>query len=311
MSKKTVLEYRYYSMPSGEYILPLYGEQWRIEYGIDTGDTQHFHNFYEIGYCHEGEGEVRIEDRTFPYEGGMYTLIPAHVPHTTKSKAGGLCLWSFLFLDIEGFLRDRLQMDAKRRTEIIQSINHRGTIKTMKNHPQIGRLVLKIIREFEEKSAYYEEAIQANLYELIIEMLRLDTKNTGEIQGIYMNSCIENALDFIESHYAEDLKVSSIATACGLSESYFRRIFRETMSLSPADYLNFVRIERACTLLNEQNLSMEEIGIAVGYQTPSTFNRNFKKITGMQPTQWKRNISGHRGRIADFKVNVLKGWGFK
>lgn len=102
MKKHTALEFRYYNMPMGSYILPLYGDSWRREYGWDTGDTQHFHNYFELGFCHEGKGEVRIEDRVLPYGGGMYTMIPAHIPHTTKSASGNQCYWEYLFVDIDG-----------------------------------------------------------------------------------------------------------------------------------------------------------------------------------------------------------------
>ena len=311
MKKHTALEFRYYNMPTGSYILPLYGDSWRREYGWDTGDTQHFHNCLELGLCHEGRGEVRIEDRVLPYEDGMYTMIPAHVPHTTKSVPGNLCFWEYLFVDIEGFLKDKLRMDSRRRMEYIRALNHRGTIRTMKNHPQAGRLILRILDEFRQKKLFYEEAIHGAFYALIIEMLRLDIQSGGDEQGIRMNSSIEAALQYMESHYSKNLRAGQISRACGLSESHFRRTFEEVMRVSPMDYLNQIRIKNACNLINEKNVSMEEIGRMVGYQTPSTFNRNFKRITGMQPLRWKQEVSTHRGRIADFNVKALKGWNFE
>lgn len=112
----------------------------------------------------------------------------------------------------------------------------------------------------------------------------------------------------MENHYSKNLRAGQISRACGLSESHFRRTFEEVMRVSPMDYLNQIRIKNACNLINEKNVSMEEIGRMVGYQTPSTFNRNFKRITGMQPLRWKQEVSTHRGRIADFNVKALKGW---
>lgn len=238
-------------------------------------------------------------------------MIPAHIPHTTKSASGNQCYWEYLFVDIDGFLGEKLQMDSRQKMEYTQALNHRGTIRTMKNHPQAGRLVLKILDEFRQKKPYYEEAVNAAFYALIIEMLRLDIKSGGVGQGIRMNSSVEMALQYMGSHYSQNLKAAQISRACGLSESHFRRTFEEVMGVPPMDYLNLIRIQNACTLINEQNLSMEEIAGKVGYQTPSTFNRNFKRITGMQPLRWKQEISGHRGRIADFNVKVLKGWDYE
>ena len=275
MKKHTALEFRYYNMPTGSYILPLYGDSWRREYGWDTGDTQHFHNYFELGFCHEGKGEVRIEDRVLPYSGGMYTMIPAHIPHTTKSASGNQCYWEYLFVDIDGFLGEKLQMDSRQKMEYTQALNHRGTIRTMKNHPQAGRLVLKILDEFRQKKPYYEEAVNAAFYALIIEMLRLDIKSGGVGQGIRMNSSVEMALQYMGSHYSQNLKAAQISRACGLSESHFRRTFEEVMGVPPMDYLNLIRIKNACTLINEQNLTMGGPANATITMSHYIYNKSF------------------------------------
>lgn len=53
---------------------------------------------------------------------------------------------------------------------------------------------------------------------------------------------------------------------------------------------------------------MEDVGYRVGYQTPSTFNRNFKKLTGKTPYQWKENSGKKDIHYSDFNISALKGW---
>ena len=76
----------------------------------------------------------------------------------------------------------------------------------------------------------------------------------------------------------------------------------------PNDFINFVRIRKACDLMKRADMSMDEIGIRVGYQTASTFNRNFRKITGNTPYQWKKEEQSHEGIMTDFKISAEKGW---
>jgi AraC-like DNA-binding protein len=99
-----------------------------------------------------------------------------------------------------------------------------------------------------------------------------------------------------------------MALVCGLSESHFRRIFEESVGMTPMDYINIVRIEKACSLLSGTEQSVKEICFAVGYDTPSTFNRNFMKVTGKTPSQWKREHKNEGVDLSDYHVNIKKGW---
>lgn len=277
--KKRRIEYRYYDMPSGSYILPLLGKGWEQEYGVGIREMLHFHNYMEIGYCYNGDGELIIEDRVYQYHGSMFSVIPANIPHTTNSRPGHICKWEFLFIDIEGFIKNEMHMDAMREGAVLSVINRRGTLKSEQNHGVMSRLILNIIRECREQSIYYTESIKGYLYALVIEMMRL-----------------------------ADERVEDIAMASGLSESHFRRIFEEAMNMKPLDYVNLVRVDRACIMMAKEDLSMEEISFRVGYQTQSTFNRNFKRLTGYSPHQWKRKENSHEGILKNYQISALKGW---
>ncbi len=78
--------------------------------------------------------------------------------------------------------------------------------------------------------------------------------------------------------------------------------------MKPADYLNMIRIENACELLKQTDLTIEQICFKVGYPIPSTFNRNFKSITGTTPHKYREH---GKYLIPDndvFNVTAKKGW---
>lgn len=93
-----------------------------------------------------------------------------------------------------------------------------------------------------------------------------------------------------------------------MSETHFRRIFQETMNMTPVEYVNFVRIRKACELIDKTDISMEEVAGKVGFVTPSTFNRNFRRIVGTSPYQWKKRPDSHERKLAEYKISALKGW---
>lgn len=96
------------------------------------------------------------------------------------------------------------------------------------------------------------------------------------------------ALQYIMEHYTETIRIADLAKACYVSESYFRRIFLECMHVSPAEYMNQFRINKACELIKNENYSLGVIASKVGFQSTATFYRNFKRQIGCKPFQWQR-----------------------
>ena len=78
--------------------------------------------------------------------------------------------------------------------------------------------------------------------------------------------------------------------------------------MTPLDYVNMIRIQMACELIRKTNRSMGDIAIKCGYDTISTFNRNFKKITGLTPYQLKNNPENYESKLLRFHISAEKGW---
>ena len=68
--KRERLEFRFYEIPAGESALALFGEQWTGTYG-HTDICMHFHNLFEIGYCHRGRGLLVLGEKEHVYEDGL------------------------------------------------------------------------------------------------------------------------------------------------------------------------------------------------------------------------------------------------
>ena len=301
------MEFRFYDIPNGDYVLAKLGKGWEQEYGLGYGRMLHFHNYMEIGYCYHGRGELLIEDRTYVYGNRMFTVIPENIPHTTISAPGNICKWEFLFIDIKNFVRNEMSSESMSVEEIIRILNKRGTLKTAVNHPALNDLILKIIDECRHEQMYYKESIKGYLRSFVIEILRLDEERE-RAGGNRISDFIRRAIEYIHEHYQEDLKIIDIADRCGMSESHFRRMFEASMHMKPVDYINMVRIDEACRLIRRGDRSIEQIGISVGYDTPSTFIRNFKKLTDMTPQKW-RKIQALGGQIrTGYHISAQRGW---
>ena len=308
--QKRQIEYRYYEIPSDEYVLALLGESWVQSYGADTENLLHFHNYMEIGYCYWGNGKLTIEESTVSYKGGIITIIPENIPHETKSLNDGICKWEYLFIDIDNFIRKEMQFHRLIPEEVVKRINNQGYVIQWNQNKNLTALIRSIMEEYREKKPYYRQAVKGYLRAFVAELLRLneDMSSSLTLEEKRLNSYIERSVNYIAEHFAEEIKMSDVAGECGLSESHFRRIFEESMSMKPLDYLNMIRIDKACELMQTTDYAMEEVGFRVGYQTPSTFNRNFKKLTSKTPYQWKKDKNSTGLTKKNYKISAKKGW---
>ncbi len=96
--------------------------------------------------------------------------------------------------------------------------------------------------------------------------------------------------NWLEEHFSEDVTVESLALRARMSRRTFERRFRDATGESPRQYIQHVRVEKAKQLLQDSNMTFDEITYNVGYEDSSTFSRVFKKNTGLSPGLYKHRI---------------------
>lgn len=98
---------------------------------------------------------------------------------------------------------------------------------------------------------------------------------------------IQEALQYIEHNFHNNISVEDIAEICGLNRSYFGKIFKETIGKTPQDFILSFRMAKSAELLKFTNMSIGDIGNAVGYENQLHFSRAFKHIYGLPPREWR------------------------
>ena len=304
--RKEYAEFRFYEKPPKEPVLALMGENWIRYYGEGI-DYLHFHNLMEIGYCVWGKGQVVMNKQIYDYSDGTFTMIPHNILHTTNSAH--LCFWEYLFFDVEEIIKDYYKDNPSKAENVLHSVMQDGLVYHENDYPHLAKIIRLIFELFKKKETYYKETINGLLFSLVMQL-------AGKNEGVSVyhtatetgGSKIAPALHYIGTRYKEDIRVSDLADYCHLSETHFRRIFLEDMSMTPVEYINLTRVQAACDLMRKGNGHMEEIAVKVGYQTMSTFNRNFRKIIGTSPYQWKKNTDQNMEIIENYHISAKKGW---
>lgn len=119
---------------------------------------------------------------------------------------------------------------------------------------------------------------------LVLEILSA----LSESRGNCLRMEIRPALARITEHPEENLSVAAMAELCGMSQTYFRRLFRSEFSVSPAAYRNRLRLERAARYLEYGQISVQEISDTLGYGTVSHFIKEFRQLYGISPAKYKK-----------------------
>jgi len=93
---------------------------------------------------------------------------------------------------------------------------------------------------------------------------------------------------FVRDHLDEPLPLSCAARVVGLERKYFSALFREKTGICYTEWLRNVRVHRAMRLMRHADYRITEVGLVVGFQDLRTFERSFKRCTGLSPSEYRK-----------------------
>ena len=252
-----------------------------------------------------------MNEETKRYEPAMVSIIPQNYPHVTISDiAEGPSYWEYLFFDPMVMIQELYPDNAVMQKKVLQMINRKALFFHEWENRGISVLVKMLMDEMRQKKNHFNDCVRGLLIAFFAELLRMCESDVSENEvkkktGV---SQITAALDYVRLEYANNIRVEELAKASHMSETHFRRVFESYMNMSPMDYINLMRVQKACDIMKKTNDPMDVVAQKVGFTTTSTFNRNFKKYLNTSPYQWKISPENYERKLLNYNISALKGW---
>lgn len=253
-------------------------------------DFWHIHPEYELVYIENGRGQRQIGSHISYYEQGDLIFLGPSIPHSSFSNADYPDNIEIVLQFSEDFLN--LGVTTLPEFYTIQEIckrSRQGISFYGETKQRIGE-VLKTLFDLEPLPRFLRlmeilyDLSKSNEYDLLhVENMALEihANDYERIQKVY---------DYVSQHYTQSITLQEIADLSGLSTNAFCRFFKKVTERTFVQFLNEYRVHRTCDMMRQKNTSLSEIMYDCGFNDLAYFSRQFKKIMGLSPREYRRKL---------------------
>lgn len=235
-------------------------------------------NSYELRYTLSGEGILEYEGKKYSLKEGEGFFISSKKPHTYYPKNGS---WKCTVMHINGVLCE----------DFFSAFGSDGSYKFSKEHcPAFEMMQYQVISASQRIIPYQEYRINCLLDLLLSELITSGNYNPDK-KNSSNDKVITAVLDFIHTHYSEEIIFENVAKDFGISRTLLFSEFKRYTGTAPFKYLMSVRIRQAKLLLTATDYSIEQIATQTGFKDAGHFSQIFKKEAGITPLKYRKSSS--------------------
>ena len=258
----------------------------------------HYHDEYELHLITATSGKVFVGDWIGPFQPGQLVLIGPRLPHN----------WVTMDLPEGGVpLRD-----------LVIQFSHAPLVLASDTIPELAE-VLPLLERAKHGIEFFglSDAVEAHWHKVkgsrglkrftafcdlmsdLSDCTDFRLLSTAQLQSTDDDASLDQidaVVNRITDHLSDEHSAAALAAELGMSESKFSRFFRKATGNTFTDFLNRVRISRACQLLMDTDQQVNHICYEVGFNNVANFNRRFLDIKAMTPSEFRRqSLTRFRG----------------
>ena len=242
----------------------------------------HRHLRIEINYVKKGNCILHLENESVTFGENEMMIICSNVEHTFEAGSVGTTLMQLEFLPD---IFSRFESAVKEGENALHSVtifSEENRLIKIVNNVRIMQAVQRIVHEMNQKNSYYRYLVVMYYAELLLLIYRYMDES---YLPLCTNESLKKAIAYIRMNYRTDISIVDVAAHAGVGARYLRKLFARYLNLSPLDYLNQLRINRAIELLKNTDMSIKEVCFVCGFKSPQYFSRVFKQQMEITPRE--------------------------
>ncbi|HFU3946737.1 TPA: AraC family ligand binding domain-containing protein [Streptococcus suis] len=252
-----------------------YGAE-QCDSGYSFGPT--IRDNYVLHFITNGKGKISINGETTELTAGDIFVLPKN--QSIFYQADENSPWTYTWVGFSGS-----------RAETI--LSHTRLLEKYFLHSHLESDILKKMidinqTEVQSLPMITELILIGHLNQLLAALVQEFPNDSLKEASTLAKTYVHHAIKIIHSQYNSPIKVSAIAEKLALSRSYLYKIFKQETGYSIKDYIVQVKMNHACQLLANPDLSITEIANSVGYQDPLTFSSAFKNQYHQSPSDYRK-----------------------
>jgi len=281
-------------VPDFEMIIcpPAESFRWNMHDYPYFGAKWHYHPEYELHLTRTTSGVMMVGDHIGKFEPGCLVLTGPNVPHNWVS-------------DIEPakLIRNRdmlIQFSAEWAERTTSLCPEFGTVRPLYEDAVYGvEFVGATALSGQRLLAQIGQAQGAERVVLFLQLMTTLARNPNERRQLSriapastqvdLPQELDVAMRYVMEHYSEDIDLAFVSNLCGLEQQAFSRFFKRQTGHTFARYVILARVYAACSLLTQTYRPVTDICFAVGFNNIANFNRQFFKLCGRTPSDYRRN----------------------
>lgn len=230
-------------------------------------------DYYILHIVEKGKGILDVDGKKAPFKEGDIFLVPPHIKVAYSADEKDPC--KYYWVAYSGLMANELTVKTGLtvgNNYVISPIKFSNVLQKIKEMNEIATNISGV-----------EYKLLGHLYILFSELFNENESLLGQEKNH-----VHKAIEYLQIHYQEELRINDLAKTLLLDRTYLYRLFKQQTGLSIKEYLINLRMEKAKELIANTNQSLREISLLVGYSSYLSFSNTFKDKVRMTPNSFRK-----------------------
>ena len=264
----------------------------KTNYGVSKAAAAlHWHDYIQICFMRKGSGRYLINGKNHTFAEGDIFIINSNEMHLTRGTGDMAMtvldfrpeiLWNASGLPFEiNYLMPFWEAGKSYSNKLVSG---------SELYNRVVEVILEMEMEYISKSNGYMLMIKSLLLKLSATLERYinigdDKKLSAKIKNYNL---LTSVFDYISQNYSRKIKLQQLADIVNMSVSNFSLVFKNSVGITPMEYIVRFRIAKACEIMLKSNVKVIDVAYDCGFSSMSHFIENFKKHTGQLPRDFRK-----------------------